>query len=525
MSARPSAGRTLALLFASWALVVTAARAETTKITYVAGGSVYIEVGTLAGVQPGDTLRVLRDSTQVALVRVAFVSTKRAACDTLWTRTALAIGDDVRWTAHAAAPAVRPVGSPAAGATAAGATTRPARAATRLHGLLGANWVSVSAGASQFRQPGINLRLDDAGEGGGHADFVLDMRTRRTTRSFTGLPLRTEQLARVYRATVRLRTLDAHRSLTLGRQTSPTLAAISLFDGALLQTGTDRRRLGVFSGTQPDPLRYRLSADIVETGAFVEWHQPPRTPQQWSLALGGVTSQQHGQSNRDFLFAQANWFTHPVSGSVAQEVDVNRGWKRRLGEAALSPTSTFATVRVQPAPWLGVNTGYDNRRNVRLYRDHLTPETQFDDAYRQGAWGGGDVSLLRHVRLSADLHSTAGADRAHSWSWNVEGYRFTARNLAVHARVSQYDGSTVTSRLSSGGLGFEPFPLSHVELSGGVRRSLVLATATGDSERWQEASLDLTLGRRWYANGSWERDYGGGNGNTRQLQGALNWRF
>ena len=37
---------------------------------------------------------------------------------------------------------------------------------------------------------------------------------------------------------------------------------------------------------------------------------------------------------------------------------------------------------------VSLNAGWDSRRNVRLYRDLVSPATDFDDTYRQGYWGG-----------------------------------------------------------------------------------------------------------------------------------------
>jgi hypothetical protein len=386
--------------------------------------------------------------------------------------------------------------------------------------------LSVDAsGGSRFQQPALDLRVDGTNAGAGHVDVAVDMRTRRTTRSFTGAGDQTESLSRVYRAALTVRSLDANRRVTLGRQSSPTLASISLFDGALLEWGNGRRSIGLFGGTQPSPSGLRVSREIVESGVYAEWHQRPLSARRWSASFGGVTSQDHGQPNRDFLFAQTWWYSKALNASVAQEVDVNRGWKRDAGEAALSPTSTFANLRLPVREWLALTGGYDNRRNVRLYRDRLTPETEFDDAYRQGAWYGAQSSITRHVRLATELRSNAGADHSHAWSASGELYRFAPLHATLRARASSYSGGAVESRLQSGGLGFDPLPLSHVEASGGMRSTRNPLLVTEDREYWQSIDCDLTLGRSWYVNGGWERDYGGSAGDTRQLQAGLSWRF
>jgi hypothetical protein len=280
---------------------------------------------------------------------------------------------------------------------------------TRTRGRIGASWLSVvTDGASRFQQPALELRLDDRDRMGGHVDAALDVRGRRTVReSATGHEL--EQLSRVYRALMTLRSEDGRERLTLGRQSSPTLASISLFDGALAEWSGERRAAGVFAARKPDPLRYRWSGDIVEGGGFLEWHAPPRAPARWAASVGGVSSRASGELNRDFAFAQGWWFSRAVSASFAQELDVNSGWKLSAGEPPLSWTSTFATVRVPAGEHLAVQSGFDNRRNVRLWRDRDTPETEFDDRYRQGAWAGATFDVMGHVRGGSELRVGSAA--------------------------------------------------------------------------------------------------------------------
>lgn len=503
------------------AAAIAAAGTATTRISYLSGGAAYIEAGKLDGVEKGDTLDVVGAEGVVAKLRVTFTSTRRAACDTLWTRRPLALGDGVRFAPHTVAAATTP------GAN--GVPQGVARASAVRHdhhrGTIGARWLAVDGGGSSFQQPALDLRFDGSGAGGGHVDMSIDVRTRRTTRDFSGIHTN-EQLSRVYRASMTMRSVDSHRQLTVGRQSSPTLSSIALFDGVLAQTGNDRHAFGLFSGTQPDPLDLGLSRDILESGLFAEWHALPQAENRWSFATGGVTSQENGQPNRDFLFAQSWWSTKRFSGSFTQELDVNRGWKRAQGEPLLTSTNTFASMRVPVTKWLALTSGYDNRRSVRLWRDHLTPETQFDDQYREGAWGGAQLSLGNHVRLGGDARSSVGGDRAHSWSTSGEFFNLTHFHFATHARASRFYSGSVDSRLTSLGLGVDPWAMSHVEFTGGERRtSSTFLTSGVDSEHWMGVDFDFSFLRRWYLSGGWEHDRGGIEGQTRQVTAGLSVRF
>ncbi|MFN8588438.1 MAG: hypothetical protein U0704_11645 [Candidatus Eisenbacteria bacterium] len=526
---------TLLMLLAATVRSALAVPAST-PVTYVSGSNVYLEIGALQGVQVGDTLQVFRDGKLVARLRTAYVSSKRAACDTLWTASPPRAGDEARYDSRAAEVAAR-ADSVRAAATVADSSRRAAllppaspnaKSVTRqrLRGRVGARWLSVNTtdGAS-FRQPALDVRLDGRNVAQGRMDLSFDMRNRRTTRNYSGGDSKTDQQARVYRATVTLRTRDSNRRITVGRQSSPLLASVHLFDGGLIELGDARRTVGVFSGTQPDPVKYSFSGKVLQYGGFAEWHQAPRATDRWSFALGAVSSQENGQPNRDFAFAQSWWFNKRFSASFTQEVDFNRGWKRAQGEPALSTTSTFGSLRVPVTAWLSANGGYDNRRNVRLYRDRLTPETQFDDAYRQGAWAGAQLELAQRVRLTGEARSSAGADRSHSWSGSGELMRFAPLHATARARYSKYFGQTVTSSLWSGGLGLDPVPQSHLEMAFGERKTEDAFSGAGDSERWESVDVDWTLGRNWYVNGGFEQGHGGLSGTTRQVQAGLSWRF
>lgn len=502
--------------------------AATAPVSYLSGASVYVDAGAREGLAAGDTLVVLRGAREIARVRVTFASSHRAACDTLWTSAPIAVGDVVRYTAAPAGPA--PVAAPdgTGRVTAAAGGLAPATVPAgrvRLRGRVGAGWLSVdSPGGGRFRQPSLALRFDGTGLGDGRADVAFDMRSRRTTRSFSGAGESVENAGRVYRATLALHGPGPGLRLVLGRQTSPTLASVSLFDGALLERVSPTGSYGVFAGTQPEAIRYGFSSDVVEGGAFVEFHQAPGAAERWSLAFGGVTSLDHGHPTRDFAFAQGGWFSKALTASFTQELDVNRSWKRVGGEPMLSATSTFATASAPVTPWLALNAGYDSRRSVRLYRDRLTPETEFDDAYRRGAWVGAQVTPLPRLRLGGDTRTSDGAGRAESWSVHAEAWRLSRLNATLRARYSRFEGGGQVSSLRSFGAGFEPFRAARLDVSGGVRALRLAEFGVDDHEHWLGVDMDLAFGRAWYLGAGWERDRGD-DGETRQVQASLNRRF
>jgi hypothetical protein len=503
-----------------------------TRVSYLAGGSVYLEAGRSEGLAEGDTAWVVRGERRVAALRVAHLSSRRAACDTLWTVAPVAIGDaaafraDARRVAPAAARSAEDsrADSLRAAAVLAPPRGRAARRDASLRGRLGLRWLEVnSEGAGRTSQPALETRFDARDGLGGHVDVALDLRGRRTLHS--GESGRTlEQHSRVYRASTTVRDAGGRRRLTLGRQVSPTLAAVSLFDGALAEWNGARHGAGVFAGTQPEPLRFGWSGALVEAGGFVEVRQAPLAEERWSVAAGAVTSRHGNEVDRDFLFAQGWWVARGASASIAQEVDVNRGWKRAAGEPAIAPTSTFATVRVPVGRRAAVNAGFDNRRHVRLWRDRETPETEFDDHYRQGVWAGASLDWTAVASSGAELRSGSGGERSDAWSLSGELHRLTRWHALLRGRWASFSSPLTESGLWSLAAGLDPEPRSHVEVSCGGRRTRDVVLGFEDTERWVGADVDLALGQRWYASAGVER-LSGPAGITRQVQAGLSVRL
>ncbi len=523
---------TLALcLLASRAMAAPDGR-TTTRVAYTSGRTVYVDAGRLDGLASGDTVQVWRATDRLGDLLVVFAASHRASCDTLHVSAMPQAGDEVRYVAHAvAAPDTTQRHAAGRDSLASAIAQRAAarRGAASLRGRAGVRYLSTALAGMEsghYHQVAFDVRLDGFGGRDGHADAALDVRSRRTARTLSADSTTTEAVSRVYRASVTLRDGGGAHRLTLGRLSSPTLATISLFDGALLEVNGRQHHLGVFAGAQPEPLRMGLSTDIVEYGAFAELHQAPLAPGRWTAALGAVTSRQNGETNRDFLFAQASFTRHGSSGIVTQELDINRGWRRAPGAATLSATSTFALLRHDLGEKLSLHAGYDSRRNVRLYRDRLTPETEFDDRARQGTTFGVGVEPARPLRLSGEARwsTIAGRDAAHAYSGGAELSHLTAAHAVLRVRYATYDAPDYASHLLTAGVRCDVTSRAHLDVSGGTRHTRNGLLDTARTDPWFSVDADALLSRRWLALASYDRA-GGDPAATRQIFTGLSYRF
>lgn len=519
------------------AAATPAARTVMSKVVYLAGASVYVEAGRTDGLAEGDTLDVLRGSRTIARLIVTAVSSKRAACDTFAVIEAPGLGDAVRFRVPAdrvvgAAPSGQAVSLRPAAPDTAGAASDLADAG-RMEGVapprgsrgrpwrgrLALRYLSVEPGSgSGYAQPALDVRVDGRGSGVMPLDLSIDVRSRRTYRGG-----QQDDVARVYRMLLAAGAPGSRR-VTVGRQLSPALASVSVFDGVLVETGgTGRWSAGAFAGAQPEPARFRPSSDVIEGGAYAQARATQGPRRSWTLTFGGVHSLSHGQVNRQFGFVNG-FYMHPrLTLAATQEIDLNTGWRRTMGDPALSFSSTFLSARTQIAPGLTLSSGYDGRRSVRLWRDRLTPETEFDDAYRRGVWSGLSGEAFGHVRLTLDGRWNGDGDQ--SWrSRSGAAELFAIPPFAARARwrVTTYHNDMTHGSLQAGGLDFDPLPFAHVEWSAGVRTS---RDGVNDSRTtWQSVDADLHLTRRAYLMLSAEWDRGEGL-DARQLHTGLSWLF
>jgi len=526
--------RPVALVFLGLALASGLSAAATTQVGYLAGGSVYVEAGRLDGIAEGDTLEVLRSGVRIARIRVAYVASHRSTGSVLGAPVAISVGDQVRYTP-------RPV-EPGAAAGASDTSARAAPAATpetllaalppaptpRLHGRVGAGFLTVSdlQSTSQLEQPALNLRLDGANLGGSPVDVGIDVRGRRTLRTPSFGAPSLEPQANVYRMSLAVHDASGLRRATVGRQSVPAFVGVSLFDGILLESSFGSWGAGLLGGAQPNPVTLGISTDIVEGGAYVGFRPRATAPVRWRFDAGGITSYQSGQPNRDFLFFQGVVQAPRLFASATQEVDINRGWKRAMGEPAVTPTSTFISARYQPVRPLALRLGFDNRRNVLLYRDHLTPEAEFDDRFRIGGWGGASLDVGRHLRVDGDIRVRGGApaERSDTWSGGAEARALVPLAPVVRARASQNRSATTTSDLISLSLAVSPWGAARLEFTGGSRSATDRASGVTDDARWEAIDGDIAIVRRWYLHGSFEHDHGALE-NMRQVYTGLDWSF
>jgi hypothetical protein len=486
------------------------------SITYVTTSSAYLDAGSDLGLRIGDVLPVVRGDVAVTTLEVTAISSRRASCRRLDASVALVPGDVVyfRRQAMETRPDSSPsIASPGPGSSGASMPSLGGLRRLGIRGRVGLRYFALyneAAFGSDFSQPGVDLFLEGRGIGKSPIGVFADVRADRTIRTASDGADEKRTRTRTFRLSSEWRSPSGWR-VEVGRQPCSSLSSIGIFDGGQAALSRERWGAGVFAGTQPDPQNWGLSSRIRELGAFTELRGPSSRVNRWLVGIGLIASRDEGAINRDYAVVQARYIDPRISMSLAQELDWNHGWKRDVEKRSIDLTSTFATLRFPLGERLSLNAGYDNRRTVRLARDRSTPETEFDEDFRQGVWGGTAVRFAATGSAEWSVRHRTGGSGGETTSSTLSLRCDWSRwhEAAVGGRSTYYTGDRAQGWLHSATTGLSLGGRARLEATGGWRTDRS-NDVLSDSQRVTWASLDLEcpLANPWYLLLSTERTWG-----------------
>lgn len=503
------------------------ARGEEPRVIYTTSSTLYIDGGSVQGIEEGARFEVVRGGEIIARIEVIGVSSGGAVCAVIRSHGTIEIGDEVRSPAGGGERRSAPVGDlgevndPLDPPTGSGSERGHREWGFRGRITLRSLAVDDRSGTGgDFVQPAFTLKMQGDRILASDWSMDLDVRARRTYRTLSDGSSPASSRTRVYRLEASWKAGGSPWRVSAGRQLCPSLAAVNVFDGLLVQHEGPHWSAGLFAGTQPDPIDYGYSDLVREAGAFVRY-EARRGRTRWSATSGAVGSYEEGELNREYLFLQTRYFDRRWSLSLSQELDINRGWKTDAGEPVLSPSNTYAFARRAVTEKTVLEGGFDNRRRIRLYRDRVTPETDFDDSYRQGVWAG-ITQEIGELRLSLRGRSASGEVRSYTLRsrWNVPGLRA----LRVGGRNTRFENAGGDGWLHSGDVDVSLGSRIRIELTRGIRRGNDAETGGAESLDWSAVDLDVGLAGGWFFTLSAEESRGADERN-RNYQSSASYRF
>jgi hypothetical protein len=490
-------------------------------VTYVVGSTVYFDAGRDQGLVGGGEGSLLRGDQVLGKITVLDLSSHRGT-GTVETGVTAEVGDRARFHVIRIAGPPAPTAPAAMVATAARPAGETLTTQRGIRGRAGIRYLAVqdqTGSGSDFTQPAADLALEVLHPGGTPFNLNVDTRARHTYLSGGADEART----RVYRLEASWDPKRVH--VALGRVVAPQVPSVGLIDGGRVEVSLDPFAVGAFLGTQPEPDTYALSGDVKQYGIYSRV-QGAFEGGRWGGILGWANSIAGGESNRNFFYLAGDLSSHRLQLHGNQDVDLNQGWKATAEGRSVTFSNTYLSGRYQIVPRLALRASFDNRRNVRLFTDKETPESQFDASYRQG------FSLATEWRQgaawSADLsyRSSRGVDGdARSGTLALRIPRFPARPIDLNLRGTVYDGPEINGWLSALGVAWRATSRLDLGVHGGLRsedRSFGLGEhVTVD---WFGAEGDLSLLSSWYLNLSAEITRGDAE-RTNQIYTSLTYRF
>lgn len=490
------------------------------EIIYVNGSTIYINAGRAAGLRIGQQVDVFREEGLLGRLRVDNLAQARASCSPLDSTVVYAVGDRVVFAIEPEAEEVLTQTLPESRTKEKGKEP-----GGDLRGRVGAQVLSLSSpGGGDYTQPALSLRLDGTNLGGSGVDAHVDMRTRRTFRTVNQVSS-TRDLTRIYRMALSRYNHSGHLRLAVGRQSSTDLASISIFDGFLMEYSKGSMRAGAFAGWQPDDT-FGFSTNIMEMGAFAGL-QKRTGPTRTTAATGWVTSLHNGHANRDYVFLRLMRAGPKMQVFAHQEIDFRRSWDSENQKDAISLSNTLLSVRYSAASWLTLRSGFNSRKNVRLYRDRETPETEFDDRYRRGINAGAEVAATPLWKFGLTGRTRLGetGNGSRSLTATVRCTELGKSGLGGSLRSTWFSTDTLTGNFQSATVSRDLSRRLRLEVHGGLRRehssSLLQAM---DRTAWYGADMSLGLSRGMFFLLNLDRTEGDTEKST-QAFSSLSYRF
>lgn len=416
------------------------------SVSFISGGTVYLDAGRSRGLEAGDTLTVMRQSQPRGTIVITAVSSSSSSAATLSQADPFAVGDSA-WIRKSVVVPEEPRSMAAGAAALAPGLAPPGPASNLVSGRVALQYGAVGnfSDSLEYSQPAAVVRVDIRRLFGTGLAFSMYGRT-----SYNLL----DQTSR-YRQTERHQTRMYELSLTdedprqwygygIGRIYSRFVSGLGTFDGGQAYVRAGQFTIGLLGGAQPNYVTSSFSTDMTKFSAFVNyaWGADIFTVSDVTLAYGQQRA--HGELDRDFLYFQTGLrFGPELFLYASSELDLHI---IKDGQLTRHPnlTNSFITVNYQPVQWLSVTAGYDAARTVHLFESmKAISDTLLDLTLKEGFRGSLTFRLPYNLSLTTSgnfrlASGTTGA--AQTVAGTLRAYDVAGSNVNMGAHFANVQG-------------------------------------------------------------------------------------
>ena len=500
------------LLAFAWLLMGTTPRlavAATARVQYLSSTNVYLDAGSAEGLAEGAVVTVTHGGKKVAQLTAVYVALHSSSCRVDSLTDVVRVGDAATFVAAAISDSLsQELGAGGAAATTPGGSGAAGGGSDRvdqswspprhLSGHVMTLYTRTSDDGGSYENPSVlgDLRWS------GRLQEQLSLRvfaTQPTTRATTDLPGLSfnESETRIYEVAAQYRNPSGRLDAAGGRFLAPRLEALGYVDGV----GASWRArpaiaFGAAVGKGSDLGVAGFNSQGVRVGAWLETaRQSPA--RRWRALLSGGFLGDSSLTRRQFVTERIDFW--PQRNNViyqSVEVDFNPGWKRQLGEGAVTLTAWSMGGSFQFQPRLWVTLAADSRKPLLLPEQRFVPSlppldrytgihasSRYDLSADQTVWIGGAV---RRRDRDGKMYQ--------SWDLGMNTRRIVSQAFSGGVHGFGYNDGPATGINADVNLAARLRPWSTLELSGGYGGMLGDAGAAGVPEyrsRWVRAGLDL----------------------------------
>jgi hypothetical protein len=497
-------------------------------VTYVSATAVYVNVGRLNGIEPGNTGEVRRQGRPVAHLVVVFSADHSTSCRIADKTEDILRGD----SAFVYVPARLPLAnsdsssslpkSPPVAFHSAPPKSPPRNQLTARLALQTFLIHDRNTADRDEHEPAAILNGSIRNIGGSHLTFMLRSQSRRMKlHSAQNGAVRQRWDHRVFEMALVYDNPGSRVYLSMGRLLAGEISGMGQIDGLMVTYGSrNGLRGGLFYGTSPNPQTSSVHSNLTKAGILGIYRATIGTQQISSTVA--LTGEYHlGSISREFAYLQTQWnVSRFFSIYENAEVNIYRGWRRDAEGKSVELTNVVLNAVWSPVRKLTMTFGYDARSNYRTYESRSQPDSLFDTRLWQGARASADVQLPwgMSAGMSAGLRKREGdPETMRNASIQYSLNNPLGSQMVFLARENLFQNAMTSGEQPSIGISRRCF--SRVFLTARVGQDRYQRRITNASSviRWLQMNLDVDVTRLAYASAYGEYYRGGGQNTDRYL--------
>jgi hypothetical protein len=418
----------------------------TGKVSFISSQNIYVKFKSTEGINPGDTLFIIKDNNLIPALKVNSLSSTSCVCAILTSENLpvdhliIAIRQ-IKNSQPVEKPAVMIVSpAPVKTVTDSSIKSHPEYIGRkqRISGSLSANsysdFSSTSAASSTRFRYTFSIDAKNIGDSRFSAESYISFRYRKG--DWADVQNNIFNALKIYSLALRYDP-DKTTRISLGRKINPKISNIGSIDGLQIEKTFNKFSIGAIAGSRPDYTDYGFNFKLLQAGGYVALNtSSAKSYTETSLAF--MQQMNNGKTDRRFLYFQhSNTLIKNISVLSTFEVDLYK-LVNDTARSTFDLTGLYFSLRYRMTKGISLTGSYDSRKNVMYYESY---KTYIDQVLEN--------EMRQSYRLQANIRIT------NNIMFGIQGsYRFlksdaqTSRNFNSYLTFSQIPGLNMTANVS-----------------------------------------------------------------------------